>query len=144
MTRIFGLICLALLGVGCAAADFVGTYTVTVTNESNGCGFSPWSVGAATPGVTVVISQDGGQVSAQHVLRRGRQSLQALVQVGGRLVQEGRPGRAAGDQVKQRPRGRREDLSRVAGPPAGRTCWRLAPQLGEPEDRLRERRRGLA
>ena len=61
---------LALAVAGCGSsssappADFSGNYTVAVTNGQNGCGFANWTVGAASNGTPVVITQNGSSASA--------------------------------------------------------------------------------
>lgn len=63
------LVGLALAGCGSSSsnappADFAGNYTVAVTNGQNGCGFQNWTVGAASNGTPVNITQNGSSVSA--------------------------------------------------------------------------------
>ena len=48
---------------GSGAADFSGDYTVTVTNDTNKCGFANWTDGQASTGITVSISQDPTNMS---------------------------------------------------------------------------------
>jgi len=44
-------------------ADVSGSYTVTVTNRTNGCNFPSWNEGAATPNIPFTITQNGASVS---------------------------------------------------------------------------------
>lgn len=60
------LVCLAAW-TGCGGSDPVdveGTYSVGLTNRDNGCAFQNWDDGAMTPGIGVVVTQDGAQATA--------------------------------------------------------------------------------
>ncbi|MGE0549781.1 MAG: hypothetical protein AB7O24_20955 [Kofleriaceae bacterium] len=55
----------ALVGCGSSEpANVEGMYTIAVTNRDNGCNFADWTVGESTPGIGVVINQEGADVSA--------------------------------------------------------------------------------
>jgi hypothetical protein len=45
-------------------ANVAGTYTVSVTNGLNGCNVATFTPGAMSTGITVVVTQNGAQVSA--------------------------------------------------------------------------------
>jgi len=74
-------------------ADFRGTYSVTVTNGINGCGFPSWDVGQSAPNIGVVITQNEADASVE--VQGGSGILLALLH--GTNVYKGR---AAGDQLK--------------------------------------------
>src|SRR4051812_1638384 len=60
---------LATLCVACSSsssgppADVSGSYTVAVTNRTNGCEFPNWNEGAVSTNVPFTITQDGANVS---------------------------------------------------------------------------------
>jgi hypothetical protein len=60
------LTCLAALALAACSspADIAGDYSVSVTNETNGCSFMNFTVGAQSTGVTVTITQSGGDATA--------------------------------------------------------------------------------
>ncbi len=45
-------------------ANVAGTYTVSVTNRENGCNVASFTPGLMTTGVTVQVTQNGAQISA--------------------------------------------------------------------------------
>ena len=58
-----------LAAVACSSsssppANVAGTYTVSVTNGQNGCNISTFTPGAMSTGVTVQVTQNGAQISA--------------------------------------------------------------------------------
>jgi len=63
---------LVLLGFGItvaacgsdAPAGVAGTFTVGVTNRTNGCNFANWTVGTMNSGISVSITQAGSTASA--------------------------------------------------------------------------------
>ncbi len=59
---------LLLLGVlGACGGDPVnaeGTYTVAVTNRTNGCNFMNWTIDSSAPDIKVAINQEGEDVNA--------------------------------------------------------------------------------
>lgn len=60
------LACLAVWA-GCGGsdpADVEGTYGVGITNRENGCQFQNWDENAMTPGISVVVTQDGSTATA--------------------------------------------------------------------------------
>lgn len=50
---------------GCSddPADVAGTYSISVTNDANGCEFESWMEDATASNIQVVITQDGSSVS---------------------------------------------------------------------------------
>ena len=52
---------------GSTPTNFAGTYSVTVTNQANTCGFANWTEGNSTAGIPVTMTQDGAtaQVNVQ-------------------------------------------------------------------------------
>lgn len=54
----------ALLAVGCAPADVAGNYMAATTSEENECSFSWWTEGDMSAGIPVVVTQDGGEFTA--------------------------------------------------------------------------------
>jgi hypothetical protein len=46
-----------------APLDVAGSYTIAVTNSSNGCGFANWEQGATTQNLPFDVQQDGDDVS---------------------------------------------------------------------------------
>jgi hypothetical protein len=59
------LLWLAVLA-GCASGpvDAQGNYTVAVTNRDNGCNFQNWVVGKQSTGISVVITQQNANATA--------------------------------------------------------------------------------
>ncbi|HTQ46576.1 MAG TPA: hypothetical protein VMI75_27675 [Polyangiaceae bacterium] len=68
MMRTIPLAFVALFACGSSSngppANVAGTYTVSVTNGQNGCMVGTFTPGAMTAGVTVQVTQNGTQVSA--------------------------------------------------------------------------------
>jgi hypothetical protein len=59
---------LALLAGACGSdtpANVAGTYTLALTIEKNDCGILANAVGTSSTGVTVVVTQDGSNVTAK-------------------------------------------------------------------------------
>ena len=50
---------------GGTPTNFAGTYSVTVTNQANACGFQNWTEGNSTAGIGVTITQDGSTAQVQ-------------------------------------------------------------------------------
>lgn len=66
-------VALAVLAGGCSVVvgksidpfqtvDFTGEYTLTVTNDVNGCGFDEWREGESNDGFPLSIAQDGDEL----------------------------------------------------------------------------------
>src|SRR5689334_18211446 len=47
------------------AADFSGKYTVSLTNQANGCNYANWQVGQTAQGIPFDITQTGANVTGQ-------------------------------------------------------------------------------
>lgn len=56
---------LALAACGDDPADVAGTYTIALTNRTNGCELANWTEGPITGAVTMVVTQNGGSASAE-------------------------------------------------------------------------------
>ncbi len=67
---------------GGGAADFSGDYTVTVTNDTNNCGFANWTAGQASTGITVSITQDPTNMSVAQLNFTGLTALYLDLVVG--------------------------------------------------------------
>jgi hypothetical protein len=55
-----------LITAGCGAgtvADFTGNYTITVTDETNGCGFQNWTQGSSTTGIGFTVTQSSNMIT---------------------------------------------------------------------------------
>jgi len=65
-TILLGLLAVVACGSSSSGppANVAGTYTVSVTNGQNGCMVGTFTPGAMTAGVTVQVTQNGSQVSA--------------------------------------------------------------------------------
>lgn len=46
-------------------ADFTGVYSVSVTDETNGCNYGGWTVGKTAQNVELDVTQSGGNVTGQ-------------------------------------------------------------------------------
>lgn len=62
--RVFFVAFLVLVGVGCSSppVNVAGTYSVSLTNDANGCMFPNWT--GSTPGVPLEITQNGTAATA--------------------------------------------------------------------------------
>jgi hypothetical protein len=48
-----------------APEDVSGTYSVSITNGANGCGFADWIEGASNQNIPLVITQEGEQLAGR-------------------------------------------------------------------------------
>ncbi len=73
---------------GSSPTNFAGTYSVTVTNQANNCGFQNWTDGNTTAGIPITFTQDGataqlniqGLAGAYVALIAGSSSIQGKVE----------------------------------------------------------------
>jgi hypothetical protein len=57
--KLFVLAALSAACSGSTPTNFAGTYTVTVVDNANQCGFANWTAGNSTAGIPVTFTQDG-------------------------------------------------------------------------------------
>ena len=100
---------LILLGIlaGCSSspANVGGTYSVTGTNETNGCNIPGWTQGNTFTGVNVVITQSGSSATAIVMGGGGQLFLDALLNTNSFM------GSVDGDSVKLKAIGTRPQTS---------------------------------
>ena len=59
------LILLALVAAGCTSdVNAEGTYTISVTNRTNGCNLANWTEGDTASNITVAMSQEDNRLTA--------------------------------------------------------------------------------
>jgi hypothetical protein len=67
MRVLVALLFVTLAGGACGSStlDASGTYTMSITDEDNGCGFQGWTTGAVATDIPLIVTQTGANVSAQ-------------------------------------------------------------------------------
>ena len=58
------LLLASLAACGSDPVDAEGTYSINVTNKTNGCNFQNWMENESAPNIPVVINQEGSDVNA--------------------------------------------------------------------------------